>query len=40
MEFDKRLELITRNTREIINIDYIKSILEVKTPIVYWGTTP
>lgn len=40
MEFEKRLELITRNTREIINIDYIKSILEVKTPIVYWGTAP
>ena len=37
MEFDKKLELIKRNSLEIINEDKIKDILKLKKPITYCG---
>jgi len=41
MELQKKLELIKRNTEEIIGEENLKKLLkEKKQPIVYWGTAP
>jgi len=41
MNPDEKLELIKRNTEEILGEDELKKILkEKKKPVVYWGTTP
>lgn len=41
MDIKKRLELIKRNTDEIIGEDELKKLLkEKKKPVVYWGTAP
>lgn len=39
MSVDKKLELIKRNTEEIIGEDELKELLKSKkTPVIYWGT--
>jgi len=41
MEIEKRLELIKRNTEEILTEEDLRKLLkDKKTPVVYWGTTP
>jgi len=41
MDIKKRLELIKRNTEEIIGEENLEKLLkEKKKPVVYWGTTP
>ena len=41
MDVNKRIELIKRNTEEIIGEDELKNLLkEKKKPVVYWGTAP
>ncbi|MCL5018250.1 MAG: tyrosine--tRNA ligase [Candidatus Pacearchaeota archaeon] len=41
MDVEKRLELIKRNTEEIITEDELKELLKKKKkPVVYWGTAP
>jgi len=41
MDTEKRLELIKRNTEEILGEDGLRKLLEEKKqPVVYWGTTP
>jgi len=41
MDINKRLELIKRNTEEIIGEIELKKLLkEKKKPVVYWGTAP
>ena len=45
LSIEERMELIQRNTEEIIGIDKLKKLLEDKDkkgekPIVYWGTAP
>ena len=41
MNDEKKLELIKRNTEEIIGEDELKKILKKKKkPVVYWGTAP
>ena len=41
MDIQKRIELIKRNTAEIITEDSLRALLkEKKTPTVYWGTAP
>ena len=37
---DKRIDLIKRNTSEIIGEEELKKLLEKKKPIIYWGTAP
>lgn len=41
MDVDKRLELIKRNTEEIIGEEDLRKLLkEKKKPVIYWGTAP
>ncbi len=41
LNFDERLDLIKRNTFEIIGEEDLKKLLkEKKKPVVYWGTAP
>jgi len=41
MDIDKKIELIKRNTEEIIGEDELKDLLSrKKQPVVYWGTAP
>jgi len=41
MDINKKLELIKRNTEEIIGEDELKELLKSKKkPVVYWGTAP
>ncbi len=41
MDVEKRLELIKRNTEEIIGEEELKKLLnKKKRPVVYWGTAP
>jgi tyrosyl-tRNA synthetase len=41
MDINKKLELIKRNTEEIIGEEELKSLLSrKKQPVVYWGTAP
>jgi tyrosyl-tRNA synthetase len=41
LDFDEKLELVKRNTDEIIGEDDLKKLLkEKKKPVVYWGTAP
>ncbi len=41
MDINKRLELVKRNTEEIIGEDKLKQLLKgKKKPVVYWGTAP
>jgi len=40
MDIEKRFELITRNTEEIITIEELKQVLKKKQPVAYWGTAP
>jgi len=41
MDIDERLELITRNTQEIITVNELKELLKKKKkPVIYWGTAP
>jgi tyrosyl-tRNA synthetase len=41
MDIQKRLELIKRNTAEILTEEDLKALLkEKKNPVIYWGTAP
>jgi len=41
MDINERLELITRNTQEIITLSELKVLLKKKKkPTIYWGTAP
>ncbi len=41
MDIKKRLELVKRNTDEIITEDELRDLLKKKTrPVIYWGTAP
>ena len=41
MNIDKRVELIKRNTAEILTEEDLKALLkEKKNPVIYWGTAP
>src|SRR3990167_11399716 len=40
MDINERLNLIKRNTSEILGENELKKILTKKKPIAYWGTAP
>jgi tyrosyl-tRNA synthetase len=40
MNIEKRFDLITRNTAEIITLEELKEVLKKKEPVAYWGTAP
>ncbi len=40
MNIEKKLELIKRNTEEILGEEDLKELLKKKTPVAYWGTAP
>ena len=41
MDVNERIELIKRNTQEIIGEDELRKLLEEKkNPVIYWGTAP
>jgi tyrosyl-tRNA synthetase len=41
MDIEERLELVQRNTEEIIGIEDLRKLLQSKKrPVIYWGTAP
>ena len=40
MNLEEKLELIKRNTEEIVTEKELKEVLEKKKPVAYWGTAP